>query len=1038
MKHLRLCLILLFVFLIPVNILFGQNAVVKEEIQTIKTYPFSEPDPVPVLTKKPHIYPYFSFNKYSHKGINRDWKVVRLENDFVKMFVLPEVGGKVYGAIDKTSGNEFIYHNKVLKFRQIALRGPWTSGGIEFNFGVVGHTPATASPVDYVLRNNPDGSVSCIVGALDLPSRTRWSVDIRLPEDKAYFETNALWYNSSPLNQSYYTWITSAISAGNDLKYDYPGRFVVPHSHSIPAEPWPVDKKGRDLSWYKNNNFGGSKTHFVLGEYENFFGNYWFDKNFGMGHWALYDDVPGKKVWIWALSRSGAIWEDLLTDTDGQYSEPQSGRLFSQADHEFFQPYRGDKWQEIWFPFSGIGGLVQASPHAALNIKYNNVSISAGIYALQAIDDELVVKYGGKELVREHLKLRPAQIFKKEIPKPDYKGYYEIIIKNKLYYTDDPSRNDIKRPVNYHRIKENSAEGLFHAGEFFEKQRKYGTALEKYLACLEMEPLHTRALVRTAEIYCRRAEYKKGLEFTHKALENSMYDPDANYVYGVISRFLGDLTNAKETMGWAARSMEYRSAAYCQLAEICIIEGNFILGEEYARKSLDFNRFNLRAYEAAAISYRKSEQTGKAVDILDKLTEIDPLNHTAGFERYLLIPGKERLERFKSGIRNELPCETYLETAVSYANTGLYDEAVKLLEFAPEHPVIHYWMAYLLKDSSPEQSGKHLKKAAGISPHLIFPFREETIPVLRWAVVKQPHDWKAKYYLGLIYWSKGRIEEARLLFTNCDEPDYSTFYIIMGSLFPEKAETYYIKAVNLDKNSWQNLHYLANFYNRANEPDKALRLTQNAAEKFHGQVFLTMDHARALFQNGQYKKCLDILNAAEVLPYEGGWEAQNLFMRAQLHLGMQDLKTGNYKKAVEYFEGSKKYPEHLGSGEPFEADFRLQDLLIYYSFKKMQDRKNEDMSLKKIYDYTKRNWTETGRYYYIGALALKQFDGPDTAKKYLKEWEFLHPGNPDIKWSMAKINGKKSESEKIEVQRSKDPRFKIMLEAVNLAGDYLK
>ena len=69
------------------------------------------------------------------------------------------------------------------------MRGPWTSGGIEFNFGSIGHTPATASPVNYKLQENPEGSVSCIVGAPDLTSRTEWRVEVKLPADKAYFET---------------------------------------------------------------------------------------------------------------------------------------------------------------------------------------------------------------------------------------------------------------------------------------------------------------------------------------------------------------------------------------------------------------------------------------------------------------------------------------------------------------------------------------------------------------------------------------------------------------------------------------------------------------------------------------------------------------------------------------------------------------------------------------------------------------------------------------------------------------------------------
>ncbi|MCK7476828.1 MAG: DUF5107 domain-containing protein [Candidatus Moduliflexus flocculans] len=161
------------------------------------------------------------------------------------------------GAADKATGREFLYWNKVLKFRQIALRGPWTSGGIEFNFGVVGHAPSTATPVDYILRRNPDGSASCVVGTMDLPSRTRWSVTVTLPKDSAAFETNALWVNPTPFSQSYYAWSCAAVKTAEDLRYIFPGQWSIGHDYSVPLEPWPVDRSGRDLSLVPQQRHAG-------------------------------------------------------------------------------------------------------------------------------------------------------------------------------------------------------------------------------------------------------------------------------------------------------------------------------------------------------------------------------------------------------------------------------------------------------------------------------------------------------------------------------------------------------------------------------------------------------------------------------------------------------------------------------------------------------------------------------------------------------------------------------------------------------------
>ena len=153
------------------------RATVREFTRMFPTYPFSDPNPIPVVGR---IYPYFRFDGFTDVAEPRAWKVVELENAYLKVWILPDIGGKIWNAVDKRTGRSFIYFNQVVKFRDIAMRGPWTSGGIEANYGIIGHTPNVATPVDYVTRTNPDGSVSCIVGALDLLTRTPWRLEIRL------------------------------------------------------------------------------------------------------------------------------------------------------------------------------------------------------------------------------------------------------------------------------------------------------------------------------------------------------------------------------------------------------------------------------------------------------------------------------------------------------------------------------------------------------------------------------------------------------------------------------------------------------------------------------------------------------------------------------------------------------------------------------------------------------------------------------------------------------------------------------------------
>ena len=154
MKILRITLYFCIYFSFYVS--FSQNSIISEYSKELDTYNFSDPNPIPILLKNTKIYPYFTFDGYQINSTKEKFKVIELENDYVKVFVTPELGGKVWGAIEKSTGEEFIYRNEVVKFRNISMRGPWTSGGIEFNFGIIGHHPSTATPVDYTIQNNDD------------------------------------------------------------------------------------------------------------------------------------------------------------------------------------------------------------------------------------------------------------------------------------------------------------------------------------------------------------------------------------------------------------------------------------------------------------------------------------------------------------------------------------------------------------------------------------------------------------------------------------------------------------------------------------------------------------------------------------------------------------------------------------------------------------------------------------------------------------------------------------------------------------------
>ena len=645
---------------------------------------------------------------------------------------MPEIGGKIWAAIEKSTGKSFIYYNHVVKFRDVAMRGPWTSGGIEPNYGIIGHTPNCATPVDYVTIERPDGSVSCVIGVLDLLTRTSWKIDINLAKDKAYFTTSSFWYNATPFEQPYYTWMNTGIKARNDLQFVYPGTKYLGHEGEY--ADWPINKtNGKDISWYKNNDFGGYKSYHVFGKYTNFFGAYWHDDNFGMGRYSTHDNKPGKKLWIWGLSQQGMIWEKLLTDTDGQYVEVQSGRMFNQAaegstftpfKHIGFTPHNTDVWTEYWFPVVNTNGFVIANNYGALNIVKENSWLKIYFSPLQPIQDELKITNGDDVVYSKKLNLKTLELFKDSIQlNINSDSLITTLGGTKLKYDAAPSANVISRPVDTPADFDwNSAYGLYLQGKEDMHQRDYIGAEKKLKASLQKDSNYLPALTAYAVLLYRNQKYEEALSASRKALSIDTYDPAANYNYGIINVALSNNVDAKDGFDIAALGIEYRSAAYTELSKIYFKEKNYEKAVEFANKSIDFNRYAIEAYQLLGLINRLQGNQSGANKILDTILAFDPLNHFALFEKYLNNNSVENKDHFLSTIKNEQPAQTFLETAIEYFNLGRNNEADQVLRLAPQNTEVKYWEAYL------EDKPVDIRETGD---EKIFPFRRETAMVLK-------------------------------------------------------------------------------------------------------------------------------------------------------------------------------------------------------------------------------------------------------------------------------------------------------------------
>lgn len=1010
-------LLLFCLFSIPFQSVYAQSARIKLETQSLKTYPFDDPDPVPIWVSNPKIYPYFKYEGYQQEGSAQDWQVVHLENDHIEVWVLPEVGGKVWGAREKSTGEEFIYRNEVMKFRNIAMRGPWTSGGIEFNFGIIGHHPSTATPVDYKIVEEEDGSVSCWVGNMDLASRTQWRVRIHLPKDKAYFETQALWYNPTALHQSYYNWMTGAAFASDDLEFYCPGDQYLEHSGD--PRPWP-NEYGRHIAEYRENDFLSHKSYHVVGEYNDFFGGYFKDQGYGFGHWSPYEAMPGQKLWLWSLARNGGIWEELLTDTDGQYIEFQAGRLFNQYSpgsdrnpitQAVFPPHTTDQWQELWFPVKSIGGLTDVSPSAVLHVEQQDGRLQIGINALEKAAGTLKVYDGERLAFEKAVSLDPMGVLQESIPWPATQQPFRITVEEMdLDYSNAPGALSLDRPFRKPRpdgvptFELNYRAGL-EAMDF----REYARAEQLLQASLEDNPAHLDALAALAEIYYRQGRHEAGLEPARRALSIDTYHPAANFMAGILYQARQDPINALEALGWAARSMEYRSAAYGIMAQIYLSQDRPEKAVDYGMQALDFNRYNVQAQEVLAVAYRLQGNKLKAQEIISTLVEMDPLSHFAAFEQSLLDGTHTSKQQFVENIRHEMPYQTFLEVALNYVGMGQKDLALSVLELAPDQPLVTIWQAFLKNDPG------LLTSAVSDPADLVFPFRRETIDALRWATGQNQH-WKLNYYLALNLMGKDRKEEANQIFASLqDHPDYAYFYLTRAhtreATDPQGAQQDLERALTMAPDSWRIRHALTQHHHRQNEYEAAVKTSEAAYRQYPENYTLGMDQVQALIYTGQYEPALKILETLKVLPFEGASESRRLYEWAHLGRALELIRTQQYRPAIRILEAYKQWPERLGVGKPFDPDERLADHLLAYSYDRSGAKAAAEKARERMLAFTRQNPLRHS----LDAVLAFQLMTP----KALSELAIHQYSDPEklpvaTRWALAKAQGAETEAKVIE------------------------
>ena len=966
------------------NSMSAQGQKITEESVNYPTYFFGDPNPLPSFIFNPKIYPYHKFQGYEFQKSDKIFKKITLENKWIEVEVFPEIGGKVWGAIDKSNGNEFIYKNEVAKFRNIAMRGPWTSGGIEFNFGVIGHHPGTGTPADYSITERADGSLMCTVGGIDLPSRTQWRVKIILPKDQSAFTTKALWYNPTDTEQAYYNWMTAAAAAQEDLVFYTPGNQFL--THGGVAKAWPIDPLNRDLSQYNQNDFGPSKSYHVIGEYNDFFGGYYKDSGKGFGHWGRYDEIPGQKLWLWNLSRAGGIWEDLLTDTDGQYIEYQAGRLYVQyfpgeenpISQATFDPHLTDQWTEVWFPVKEIGGIKEASPFGAMNVFETDNIVEVKINAFKAAESNITIESGDKRQ-NQRIKTTPNSTHSLTFQKPN--GNYSIDIPGlELHYNKKPKL--IKRSFeNPKMITQNTLEKTFLKAKDAQRYRDYQSAETLLNEIIDEDPLHLEARKELSFLYYRNGDYDKALSIANIGLQIDAYHNGLNYTAGITYMAKKDWINAKEHLGWASRSVTYRSSANTLMAQIHIIEKKYSDAMHYNDIALKFNADNINALSQKALLYRIIGDKENALKTISEIEEIDPINHFAVYEKYLL---NENIKKtVVDSHRSEFPNQTFLELALFYYNRNIFNEAINVLEIGPKHLLNSLWLAYL------NQNQMALSMLDSESIAFVFPFRKESLNMLAWVVDHNP-SWKSQYLMGLNLLGRSQIKKGIQIFKDLKQnPNNHLFYYIRGMLFKKYQISGYQKdlekAYKQSPKNWRYAFSLAEDHFHSGNSSASIKIIQKTFNQDKDNYFAGMLLAQNLNKLKNYDQAINLLKDLKILPYEHATEGRRIYTDAYVGSALESIIKGDYAKASSRLNSALVWPEHLGVGKPFDPEERWERFLLAYIEYKNQQTEKAHKSLEEIAKISKEQSFKASNNHLLGIYAIAEINGQEDAQKFVKQ-----------------------------------------------------
>jgi len=852
----------------------GAQVRMSEETITIPTYPTKAPDKNPIFyvpnesqLAERHVYPYPFIEVGPSVKADKQYKALILENEYLKICVTPEMGGRIYYALDKTNGYDIVYNNHVVKPALIGMIGAWTSGGTEWNTPHH-HRPTSFLPVDYTLCDNPDGSKTIWVGEYEKRNQTRWLVGLTLEPGKAYLKTEFKSLDVTPYQYPALFFSNNAVQVNDNYQFIFPPDVETVNFHYMTEfAKWPVLNqvyqsrdytKGEDLSWW--NAAKQPVSFFVYKTDQDFLGGIDHGKKAGIALVGDHQIFKGKKLWNWGKNEEQRIWDTKLTDSDGPYAELMVGFYSdNQPDYNFLAPFETKYGTLYMYGIKNLNGMKEANKDFVANLELNDNKALIEINATSVQNNvNVVLTSKGKTLFQEKTDITPFKPYQKYITVDETIKFEDLKISvfsskdaELISWQKQPEKNEpfpetYEDPLDPKSIKTN--DDLFFAGL---KIEQFGNTnfdyMKYYEEALLRDPYDVKVNTQIGLVYLKRGYYEKAEEHLKRAVEKTTgnhkkaQDATSLYYLGVCYMNQGKTKEALDMLYRSTWAYAWTSAGYTLVAKLESSMNKWEKANDAVERAINANTQNIEALTTKSIILRHMEKYQEAFSAAKEALEVDPLSFTAINEMMLLssdVSTGKNASEWSSYLLNRMRSEpyNYIEAAARYSQMGQYAEASNIMLLAAksdntalnQSPIVYYTLGmYLALGGDQEKSVQILKQAGNLSVDNCFPYGDESIKALEFAISKDKNDAVACYLLG----------NALCNF----KPEKSVEYWEMAA---KKMST---KAIIYRNIAYAEANYFKNMPKALENIDKAISLDP-AGTRYYGEANMYMSYAGTTLQ----------------------------------------------------------------------------------------------------------------------------------------------------------------------------------------------